>query len=112
MWIPKVIRDRKKGVDSPMPTQLVSNEEFLPRPQTAQQKQVEYLIGEMAAAKSKKLGMDRRAFMASTMGLATCFVASNKVYGDVWDVDEQETVEPAAYQEKWPKGEYFIMDVQ
>jgi hypothetical protein len=41
MWIRKVVRDRKKGVDSPMPTQLVSNEEYLPRPQTPQQKQVE-----------------------------------------------------------------------
>jgi len=50
--------------------------------------------------------------MASTMGLATCFLASNKVYGNVWDVDEQETTEAAAYAEKWPKGEYFVMDVQ
>lgn len=32
-WIPKWQRDREKGVDSPMPTQVVSNEEFLPRPQ-------------------------------------------------------------------------------
>jgi|SRR5579863_5046370 len=112
MWIRKVDRDRKKGVDSPVPTQLVSNEEFIPRPQTKAQKQVEHLIGELAEEKSKKLGMDRRAFMASTMGLATCFVAANKVYGNVWDVDDQETLEPAAYQEKWPKGEYFIMDVQ
>jgi predicted TIM-barrel fold metal-dependent hydrolase len=112
MWIRKVDRDRKKGVDSPVPTQLVSNEEYIPRPQTEQQKQVEYLIGTMAAEKSKKLGMDRRAFMASTMGLATCFLASNKVYGEVWEVDEQETTEAAAYAEKWPKSEYFIMDVQ
>jgi hypothetical protein len=112
MWVRKVFRDRKKGVDSPMPTQLVSNEEFLPRRQTEQQKQVEYLIGAMAEEKSRKLGMDRRAFMASTMGLATCFAASNKVYGKAWDVDDQETMEPAAYQEKWPKSEYFILDVQ
>jgi hypothetical protein len=90
----------------------VSNEEFLPRWQTEQQKQVEYLIGAMAEEKSKKLGMDRRAFMASTMGLATCFAASNKVYGKAWDVDDQETMEPGAYHEKWPKSEYFILDVQ
>jgi len=50
--------------------------------------------------------------MASTMGLATCFLASNRVYGNYWDVDEAETMEPAAYAEKWPKGEYFIFDVQ
>ena len=34
MWIPKWVRDRKKGVDSAMPTQVVSNEELIPRPQT------------------------------------------------------------------------------
>ena len=46
MWIPKWQRDRQKGVDSPVPTQVVSNEEFIPRPQNAQQKQVEYLIND------------------------------------------------------------------
>jgi hypothetical protein len=112
MWIRKCDRDRKKGVDSPMPTQVVSNEEFIPRPQNDRQKQVEYLIGEMAEQKSKKLGLDRRTFMTSAMGMATCFLASNKVYGKVFDVDEVETFEPAAIEEKFPKGEYFIIDVQ
>jgi predicted TIM-barrel fold metal-dependent hydrolase len=112
MWIPKWQRDRAKGVDSPVPTQVVSTEEFIPRPQNEQQKQVERLIGEMGEERAKKLGMDRRAFMASSMGLATAFLASNKVYGHYWDVEETETYEPAATEEKWPKGEYFIMDVQ
>jgi predicted TIM-barrel fold metal-dependent hydrolase len=95
-----------------MPTQVVSNEEFAPRPQSPQQKRVEHLIGEMAEQKSKKLGMDRRSFMASAMGLATCFLAQNKVFGNVWDVDEVETMELAAIEEKFPKGEYFVLDVQ
>lgn len=112
MWIRKFERDRKKGVDSPMPTQLVSNEELIPRRQTAQQQQVEHLIGEIAADRSKKLGIDRRSFMASSMGLATCFLASNQVYGRNWDVDEAETYEPAATAEKFPKSEYFVIDVQ
>ena len=60
-----------------MPTQVVSNEEFIPRPQTPKQKQVEYLIGEMAAEKSKKLGMDRRTFMASAMGMPS--VSSRRI---------------------------------
>ncbi len=112
MWIRKNQRDRKKGVDSPMPTQVLSNEEFIPRPQSQKQKQVEYLIGQMAEEKSKKLGMDRRTFMASAMGLATCFLASNKVWGNIWEVDEAETLDKAAYAEHLPKGEYFVMDVQ
>jgi predicted TIM-barrel fold metal-dependent hydrolase len=113
MWIPKWVRDRKKGVESAMPTQVVSNEEFIPSPQTKQQKQVEYLIGTMAEEKAKKLGMERRAFMASSMGMATCFLANNMVFGTkCWAVDEIETLEPGAYEDKYPKSDYFIIDVQ
>ena len=112
MWIRKFQRDRKKGVDSAMPTQVLSNEEFIPRPQSRKQKEVEFYIGQMAEEKSRKLGMDRRTFMASAMGMATCFLASNKVWGKVWDVTEAETFDPAAYQEKLPKGEFFVLDVQ
>src|SRR5262249_1238294 len=113
MWIPKWLRDRKKGVDSPVPTQVVSNEEFIPRPQNSRQQQVEELIGRMAEEKSKKLGMERRAFMASSMGMAPPFLPSNRAHGyPFWDVEEAETLEPAAHEEKWPKGEYFIFDVQ
>ncbi|MBX3277303.1 MAG: amidohydrolase family protein [Acidobacteria bacterium] len=103
----------KKGVDSPMPTQVVSNEEFEPRPQTQKQKHVEHLIGELSEVRARRLGMERRDFMRTSMGLATCFLASNLAYGkNYWDVDEAETWEPAAYDEKWPKSEYFIIDVQ
>ena len=112
MWIPKWQRDRDKGVDSPVPTQVVSNEEFIPRPQNQQQQQVEQLIGVLAEQKAKRLGMDRRSFMASSMGMATAFLASNSVYGKYWDVEEVETLDPSATEEKWPKGEYFIFDVQ
>ncbi|MCI0389242.1 MAG: amidohydrolase [Acidobacteria bacterium] len=113
MWIRKAVRDMRKGVDSPMPTQVVSNEEIDPRPQTEKQKLVEHLIGELSEARAKKLGMQRRDFMRTSMGLATCFLASNLAYGkNYWDVDEVETWEPAAYDEKWPKKEYFIIDVQ
>ncbi|MBI3210625.1 MAG: amidohydrolase family protein [Candidatus Solibacter usitatus] len=112
MWIRKADRDRKKNVISPMPTQLVSNEEFIPRPQSLQQKNVEHLITELSEVRSKKLGMDRRAFMATSMGMATCFLASNKVWGEAFEVDEAETWEPEASAEKWPKGEFFVMDVQ
>lgn len=112
MWIPKWQRDQRKGVDSPIPTQAVSNEEFLPRPQTRQQRQWEQLIGELSEQKSRRLGIERRDFMRSSMGLATAFWASNLVYGNHWVVDEEETVDPAVTEEKFPKGEYFIVDVQ
>ena len=76
MWIPKCVRDENKGVDSPIPTQAVSNEEFIPRPQTEDQRKWEIVIAEMAEEKSKKLGMGRRDFMRSSMGMATAFLAA------------------------------------
>ena len=54
MWVPKWRRDEKKGVDSPMPTQVCSNEEFIPRPQNEKQAQIEHLIGAWADEKSKR----------------------------------------------------------
>lgn len=112
MWIRKVTRDRAKGVDSPVPTQVVSNEEFTPRRQNEAQKRVEHLIGSMAGLRAGKLGMDRKDFLRSSMGMATCFLASNQVYGDVFEVDEAETWEQAASVDRFAKTDYFIMDVQ
>ncbi len=113
MWIRKFQRDQKKGVISPMPTQVVSNEEIIPRPQSEPQKNVEHLIQEMSEVRAKKLNMDRRSFMASSMGMATCLLASNQAFGsNVWEVDEIESWEAAPTQEKYPKSEYFIIDVQ
>lgn len=112
MWIPKWVRDQKKGIETPMPTQAVSNEEYVPRPQNRDQARVEALTWEMAGEKAKKLGMERRDFLRSSMGMATGFLASNMVYGDAWAVNEEETLDPAASAEMFPKGEYFIFDVQ
>jgi predicted TIM-barrel fold metal-dependent hydrolase len=112
MWIPKFKRDELKGVDSPIPTQAVSNEEILPRPLSRKQQHVEYLIGKWGEENAKRLGMKRRDFMRSSMGFATAVLAMNAVHGPYWEVDAAEAFEPDATAEKWPKGEYFIMDVQ
>lgn len=112
MWIPKYKRDALKGVDSPIPTQVVSNEEILPRPQNKKQQHVEYLIKTWGEQNAKRVGMNRRDFMRSSMGFATAVLAMNAVHGPYWEVDAAEAFEPAAAAEKWPKGEYFIFDVQ
>ena len=112
MWVPKWQRDRDRGVDSPIPTQAVSNEEFLPRPQDADQRKWETLIGSMSEQNAQKLGMSRRDYLRTSMGMATAFLAANMVYGPHWDVDAAEALEEAATAEKFPKGEYFIFDVQ
>ena len=60
---------------SPVPTQIVSNGEFTPLPQTAEQRKVEARIKELADSNGRKLGMDRRQFLRSSSGLAVAFVA-------------------------------------
>ena len=113
MWVPKWQRDQARGVDSPIPTQIVSNEEIWPRPQSRLQANWEHRIGELGAANAKRVGLDRRAFMRTSMGLATAFWASNEVHGQsYWDVEAEEMFEPAAHQERWPAGKHFIFDVQ
>ena len=113
MWLPKWQRDRAKGVDSPIPTQVVSNEEIWPRPQNRPQAHWEHRLGELAPANAKRTGMDRRAFLRSPLGIATAFWAANEAYGQrYWDVDAKEMFELAAHAERWPRGEYFVFDVQ
>ncbi|MDH4194647.1 MAG: hypothetical protein OEV70_10930, partial [Nitrospirota bacterium] len=48
--------------ESPIPTQVVSNEEFVPPPQTPKQAQVEWLIHRASQQLSSKLGINRREF--------------------------------------------------
>jgi uncharacterized protein len=49
--------------ESPVPTQIVSNGEYNPPPQSAQQKQVEGLLKEYTDKLSKHQGVDRRTFL-------------------------------------------------
>jgi predicted TIM-barrel fold metal-dependent hydrolase len=78
---------------TPIPTQIVSNGEFNPLPQTEKQRQVEFLIGEMADQFANKQGITRREFLASAAGMATAFVAMNKVYGPMFDAPEAEAAD-------------------
>ncbi|MDR4493428.1 MAG: amidohydrolase family protein [Nitrospirales bacterium] len=96
---------------SPVPTQVVSNEEFLPPPQSDKQAQVEGLLDLASERLSKKLGMNRRKFLKTTGGMALAFLTMNQVFGKFFDVLASEAAEPQAFQER--KGEMpFIFDVQ
>lgn len=111
MWIRKNRRDRELGRCSPIPTQIVSNEEFVPMPQTADQRRLEIRINELADRHARRLGMSRRAFLQTSGGMATAFLAMNDVFGPVFRVAEAEALDPAAIREMWPKKE-FILDGQ
>ncbi|HXG63758.1 MAG TPA: hypothetical protein VNO70_01550 [Blastocatellia bacterium] len=110
-WVRKCDLDGERGLSLPVPTQIVSNEEFYPPSQTIEQKHVEHNLLEMADANAKRLGISRRQFLSTMGGMAAAFVAMNSVFGRFFDVDAGEMLEPAAYAEKWPKNQ-FIFDVQ
>ena len=97
---------------SPIPTRNVSNGEYLPKPQTRQQKQVEERIKELADSTSKKLGISRRKFLASSGGMAAALLAMNEVYGKFFRVDPVELVEPAAAAEHGLPEDLFVVDDQ
>ena len=111
MWIRKSHKDRLRGMHTPLPTQVVSNEEFHPMPQTADQKMVEELLLSMAGEYGRKLGLSRRDFLRTSGGMAAAFLAMNRVWGDNFRVSEAEALETAAFGESWPKDQ-FIFDIQ
>jgi hypothetical protein len=111
MWMQKCTRDERLGVVSPIPTQIVSNEEFFPLPQTPEQKQVEHRVMELGEQYGKVLGLSRRQFLATAGGMATAFLAMNEVFGPYFNVDAAEPLDAALRDEKWPKDQ-FIFDIQ
>ena len=70
----------------PLPTRLVSNEEFPPMPQTEQQREVESAFSPTAERLAPRLGMSRRQFLRTSGGMATSFLAMNAVFGRFFDV--------------------------
>src|SRR6266849_3486691 len=109
-WVRKCDLDDALGRNLPIPTQVVSNEEYYPLPQTPEQRAVEHRLTEMAGRNAKTLGMHRRQFLRTACGMATAFVALNRVFGRLFRVDAAEMLDPAALAEK--RGEYFIFDIQ
>ena len=67
---------------TPIPTQIVSNGEYLPPRQSATQKKVEARINELADANARRLGLNRRQFFRTSCGMAAAFLAMNEIYGN------------------------------
>src|SRR5947209_1245861 len=103
----------RKGITtrSPIPTRIVSNEEFLPLPQTPAQAAVERLIEVSAESAGRRLGLTRRDFLKTTGGMAAALLAMNSVFGRFFDVLGVELVEAAAFDAR-KGGPFFIFDVQ
>jgi uncharacterized protein len=98
---------------SPVPTQVVSNGEFNPLPQTERQRKVEDRIKDLADTIGPKLGMDRRQFLRTSSGMAAAFLAMNEVFGPLFRVNAAEAAEPEAAMERARAlSRQFILDDQ
>src|SRR6266700_7440123 len=99
---------------TPIPTQIVSNGEYLPPAQSDLQKRVEQRILELAELNAKRLGLSRRQFMRTGCGMAAAFLAMKEIYGGgVFRVEEAEAREPELIQARAQSlAGQFIFDVQ
>src|SRR5262245_59331713 len=102
---------RGLATEVPLPTRLVSNEEFPPLPQTSTQQAVEARILAAAGRLAPRLGLSRRDFLRTSGGLATSLLAMNAVFGRFFDVLPVEAVDAAAFQAH-AGASPFIFDVQ
>ena len=104
----------KLDLDLPVPSQIVSNGEYLPPKQSDIQKKVEKRTVELADKNAKFLGMSRREFLQTSCGMATAFMAMNEIYGGgVFKVSEAEARDPEMMLERTASLEgQFIFDDQ
>ena len=109
----RVHRGMRRGLrtEIPLPTRLVSNEEFPPVPQTTAQRQVEHRILAEADRLAPRLGLDRRQFLRTSGGMAVSLLAMNAVFGRFFDVLPVEAAETSAFAARSGDA-LFIFDVQ
>jgi uncharacterized protein len=97
---------------SPIPTQSVSSEEFMPAPQSAKQREFEARVKQYGDDIAAHLGLTRRRFFQTASGMAAAFLAMNDTFGPVFGVSraEAQTPEMAAERAQRLQGQ-FIMDM-
>jgi hypothetical protein len=97
---------------SPIPTQSVSSDEFMPAPQTAKQREFEARVQQYGTTLAHHQGMSRRAFFKTAAGMAAAFVAMNDTYGPLYDVTQAEAATPEMAAERAKAlSTQFIMDM-
>lgn len=103
-----------EGLRLPIRIDETSNGEFVPRPLDARQRLANDLAHRAASDNARRLGLDRRAFLVSSMGAATVLAACNAANpgaGGAYAVGDEATLDPAAASAALD-GDEFIFDVQ
>jgi uncharacterized protein len=85
---------------SPIPTQVVSSDEYFPQRQTKTQREVEARVKSLGSELARKQGISRRAFFSTAAGMAAAFLTMNQVYGRIFDVTSAEAATPELAQQR------------
>ncbi len=106
----KLLPAETASFPSPVPTQIVSSEEYLPVPQTKSQREVEARLKAMSDELAKRQGLSRRRFFQTAAGMAASFVAMNQVFGYLFDASVAEAATPDLANERAAglSGQYVI----
>ena len=103
----------------PIPTHLVSNDEYFPPfLQTLQQKQVEARVLDALESVPPRVNIGRRQFLATSAGLAASFGALNEVfkryaYGEtLFRVAKDSGFDHEAFSADGPPSDLFVFDDQ
>src|SRR5438128_10172261 len=107
MWIRQCDLDAQNETPAPIPSRIVSNEEFIPPPQSPQQREYEGRLTEISERAAKRQGVSRRDFLRSGSGMAAALLALNQVFGDCYEVEAAEVTDPKAFEENWPKDQFI-----
>src|SRR5437763_12789910 len=96
---------------SPVPTQIVSSDEYMPVPQTAKQREVEARLKDLSDRLARRQGLSRRRFFQTASGMAASFLVMNQVFGRLFEVSEAEAAAPDMAAERADAlSKQFIID--
>jgi predicted TIM-barrel fold metal-dependent hydrolase len=95
----------------PLPTQIVSSDEYAPTPQTPSQRAVEARVKALGDELGLGQGLSRRAFFRTASGMAAAYLAMNEVYGPLFAVTRAEAADQdAAAGRAKALASQFVMD--
>src|ERR1700730_2662341 len=95
---------------SPVPTQIVSSDEYLPVLQSAKQREVEARLRDLSDRLARRQSPSRRPFFQPAAGMSASFVAMNQVFGRLFEASmaEAATPEMAAERAQAQSGQLII----
>ena len=107
----RLLPAERHAFPGPVPTQIVSSEEYFPVPQSVAQRAVEARLRAMGDELGRRQGVSRRAFFRTASGMAAAFVAMNEVYGPLFAATRAEAADRdmAAERARGLAGQ-FVMD--